>query len=178
MSGATLLNLLLDLNQFEYQELAERDVEQALRELQSRFSDSSSAVVGNRQNNRLPFSIDEDAIQKVMGYVHRGIEKVSGEGNASETKVSGEADTNKAPEKMVPCLFPPGTCIHFYRDGSGIDGTYVPCTFFDEVSIDDVGYVFFRCQLIDQHTFYSPCSYTSSVQNPRLMLREQWLMTT
>ena len=128
MSGATLINLLLDLNQFEYQDLAERDVEQALRELQGRFTDSS---MGNKQSNKqLPFSIDEDAIQKVMGYVHRGIEKVTGE----EEDVSMPSGKNVGAEKMIPCLFPPGTCIHFYRDGSGIDGTYVPCTFFDEVS--------------------------------------------
>lgn len=132
MSGATLINLLLDLNQFEYQALAERDVEQALRELQGRFTDSS---VGNRQSNKqLPFSIDEDAIQRVMGYVHRGIEKVSG-GEENMSKPSGK---NVGVEKMIPCLFPPGTCIHFYRDGSGIDGTYVPCTFFDEVSMRSI----------------------------------------
>lgn len=136
MSGATLVNLLLDLNQFEYQDLAERDVEQALRELQGRFSDSSLTMVGNRQSNKqvLPFSIDEDAIQKVMGYVHRSIDKVSG-GEGDMSKPSGK---NVAADKMIPCLFPPGTCIHFYRDGSGIDGAYVPCTFFDEVSMIDV----------------------------------------
>jgi len=32
-------------------------------------------------------------------------------------------------------LFPPGECIHFYRDGSGISGTYVPCNFFNEIDI-------------------------------------------
>lgn len=123
VSGATLINLLLDMNQFEYQDFAERDVEQALRDLQT--------MVGNRQTNKqLPFSIDEDAIQSVMGYVQRGIEKVSG-----GEDVSKRSDKNLAAEKMVPCLFPPGTCIHFYRDGSGIDGTYVPCTFFDEIDV-------------------------------------------
>lgn len=131
MSGATLVNLLLDLRQFEYQEQAERDVEQALRELQGRLTDSSSTPVGSRQSNKGVLSIDEDAIQKVMGYVHRGIEKVSGEGEVSESSSTKEA----AVEKMVPCLFPPGCCIHFYRDGSGIDGTYVPCTFFDEIDV-------------------------------------------
>ena len=130
MSGATLVNLLLDLRQFEYQEQAERDVEQALRELQGRLTDSSSTPVGSSQSNKGVLSIDEDAIRKVMGYVHRGIEKVSGEGDVSESSSTKEA----AVEKMVPCLFPAGCCIHFYRDGSGIDGTYVPCTFFDEVS--------------------------------------------
>ena len=130
MSGATLVNLLLDISQFEFQEQAERDVEQALRELQGRLTDSSLTAVGNRQSNKSSLSIDEDAIQKVMGYVHRGIEKVSGDGDANRPS----RRTNEAAEKMIPCLFPPGTCIHFYRDGSGIDGTYVPCTFFDEVS--------------------------------------------
>eukprot|EP00986_Skeletonema_menzelii_P019749 scaffold29058_cov166-Skeletonema_menzelii.AAC.1 len=66
-----------------------------------------------------------------MGYVHRGIEKVSG-GEENMSKPSGK---NVGVEKMIPCLFPPGTCIHFYRDGSGIDGTYVPCTFFDEIDV-------------------------------------------
>ena len=122
MSGATLINLLLDLNQFEYQGWAERDAEQALRDLQT--------MIGNRQTNKqLPFSIDEEAIQRVMGYVQRGIEKVSG----GEEDISKRSGKNVAAEKMTPCLFPPGTCIHFYRDGSGIDGTYVTCTFFDEV---------------------------------------------
>lgn len=124
VSGATLINLLLDLNKFEYQDFAERDVEQALRDLQT--------MVGNRETNKqLPFSIDEVAIQSVMGYVHRGIEKVS-RGEEDMSKRSGK---NVAAEKMIPCLFPPGTCIHFYRDGSGIDGTYVPCTFFDEIDV-------------------------------------------
>jgi hypothetical protein len=122
VSGATLVNLLLDLRQFQYQEQAERDVEQALRELQYRLSDSTSTLVGK--------PIDEDAIHKVMGYVHRGIEKVSGEGE----DVSKPSCKDESAEKMIPCLYPPGTCIHLFRDGSGIDGTYVPCTFFDEVS--------------------------------------------
>ena len=143
MSGATLVNLLLDLRQFEYQEQAERDVEQALRELQGRLTDSSSTPVGSRQSNKGVLSIDEDAIQKVMGYVHRGIEKVSGEGDVSESSSTKEAEA--AVEKMVPCLFPPGCCIHFYRDGSGIDGTYVPCTFFDEVS--KVDFCIVKCPL-------------------------------
>ena len=38
MSGATLVNLLLDVTSFDYRMQAERDVEQALRELQSRFA--------------------------------------------------------------------------------------------------------------------------------------------
>ena len=171
MSGATLVNLLLDLRQFEYQEQAERDVEQALRELQGRLTDSSSTPVGSSQSNKGVLSIDEDAIQKVMGYVHRGIEKVSGEGEVSESLSTKET----AVEKMVPCLFPPGCCIHFYRDGSGIDGTYVPCTFFDEVS---------KRLIIALLTVLSTLFYVILKHRlllyflQRLMLRGQWLMIT
>lgn len=170
MSGATLVNLLLDLRQFEYQEQAERDVEQALRELQGRLTDSSSTPVGSRQSNKGVLSIDEDAIQKVMGYVHRGIEKVSGEGDVSESLSTKEV----AVEKMVPCLFPPGCCIHFYRDGSGIDGTYVPCTFFDEVSKIDFCNV--DCPIYPVVRDIEAPLLLFSLQ--RLMLRGQWLMIT
>ena len=38
MSGATLVNLLLDVKSFDYRKEAERDIEQALREVQSRVS--------------------------------------------------------------------------------------------------------------------------------------------
>jgi hypothetical protein len=38
-------------------------------------------------------------------------------------------------EKLVPELYPPGKCVHFFRDGSGISGNYVPNTFFDEIDV-------------------------------------------
>ena len=167
MSGATLVNLLLDLRQFEYQEQAERDVEQALRELQGRLTDSSPTPVGNRQSNKGVLSIDEDAIQKVMGYVHRGIEKVSGEGDVSESQSTKEA----AVDKMVPCLFPPGCCIHFYRDGSGIDGTYVPCTFFDEVSTIDFALMIVLSTLLYVILKHRSCyTFSSNIDVARTMV--------
>lgn len=33
----------------------------------------------------------------------------------------------------VPELVPPGECIHIYRDGTAWQGTYINCTFFDEL---------------------------------------------
>eukprot|EP00581_Thalassiosira_minuscula_P019151 CAMPEP_0183733578 /NCGR_PEP_ID=MMETSP0737-20130205/41582_1 /TAXON_ID=385413 /ORGANISM="Thalassiosira miniscula, Strain CCMP1093" /LENGTH=58 /DNA_ID=CAMNT_0025966863 /DNA_START=1 /DNA_END=174 /DNA_ORIENTATION=- len=58
--------------------MAERDVEQALRELQRRFSSPSSptaAVLSDAANaknkkskSKLAFHIDEDDIRTVMGY--------------------------------------------------------------------------------------------------------------
>ena len=132
MSSATLFNLLLDLKYFDYRMQAERDVEQALREL----------------NGMLSFNIAEDDIQSVMGYVRRGLEKVTSTApsavesmtknkdgantNDTETEKRNDNETGNV-KKKEPVLFPPGDCIHFYRDGSGISGSYVPCDFFNEV---------------------------------------------
>ena len=38
-------------------------------------------------------------------------------------------------ERITPQLFPPGQCIHFYRDGFSISGTYSPCTFFQSIDV-------------------------------------------
>jgi len=132
MSGATLVNLLLDVKDFDYQMQAERDVEQALREVQNRLSGQYTPPF----QSKLSFNITDDDIQSVMGYVRRGLETVS-----PTTSTSNIAETTKESvdeghhyTKKVPVLFPPGECIHFYRDGSGISGTYVNCDFFNEVS--------------------------------------------
>ena len=140
MSGATLVNLLLDVNKFDYRRQAERDVEQALRELQGRFS-GPDQLPNVKSKSKLPFNIDEDDIQTVMGFVHRGLEKVASssssknEGKETEGNHAANANAVEIVDKMKPVLFPPGNCVHFYRDGIGISGTYVPCTFFNEVSL-------------------------------------------
>mmetsp|Transcript_3725 Transcript_3725/g.7899 ORF Transcript_3725/g.7899 Transcript_3725/m.7899 type:complete len:195 (+) Transcript_3725:2484-3068(+) len=150
MSGATLVNLLLDLRKLDYRKQAERDVEQALRELQTRFTGYSSSSSDNgSEKNSLPFNIDDDDIKKVMNFVHSGLEKVIPSSTPSPSAFPPGQEQNEIDEgsntdggrkenweeRMKPVLFPPGTCIHFYRDGSGIDGTYVPCTFFNEIDV-------------------------------------------
>jgi hypothetical protein len=132
MSGATLVNLLLDVKDFDYQMQAERDVEQALREVQNRFSGQYAPPF----QSKLSFNITDDDIKSVVGYVRRGLETVSptsSTSNISET-TNESVDGGHHYIKKVPVLFPPGECIHFYRDGSGISGTYVNCDFFNEVS--------------------------------------------
>jgi hypothetical protein len=59
------------------------------------------------------------------------------------------APTVKAPttKRMEPILFPPGKCIHFYRDGSGVSGSVVPCDFFNELVISR--------RMVDDHLFFS-----------------------
>jgi len=130
MSGATLVNLLLDVTRFDYQKQAQRDVEQALRAAKS----------------RLALGLDEDDIQTVMGYVSSGLEKIanpmappsSDRTTTTDEKAEGttfKEEDNKVQQQLPIVLFPPGECIHFYRDGSGISGSYVPCTFFNEIDI-------------------------------------------
>mmetsp|Transcript_12593 Transcript_12593/g.27171 ORF Transcript_12593/g.27171 Transcript_12593/m.27171 type:complete len:249 (-) Transcript_12593:39-785(-) len=145
MSGASLVNLLLDVKKFDYRSQAERDVKQALRELQSRFmgTPEDPSLPGKRPKSKLAFEIDGDDIQTVMKYVHRGLEKVASpslmEKSTKEPLNDGIQNDTKEDggevEKMEPVLFPPGECIHFYRDGSGISGTYVPCNFFNEIDV-------------------------------------------
>ena len=122
MSGATLVNLLLDVKNFDYRKEAERDIEQALREVQSRISSSDDS-----SKSMISFNIGEDNIQSVMGYIRRGMETVT-TNDTIDVQLEG-----KQIKKKQPVLFPPGDCIHFYRDGSGISGAFVPCDFFNEV---------------------------------------------
>ena len=132
MSGATLVNLVLDLVTFDYRKEAERDVEQALRELQCRFGGSD---MPRGKRNKLSLKIEDETIQKVMGYVHEGLDKIIAPSSLNVAN-SDEYEEHKMKEfqRIEPVLFPPGTCVHFFRDGSGISGTYTPCTFYDEVS--------------------------------------------
>ena len=130
MSGATLVNLALDLLTFDYRKEAERDVEQALKELQYRFSGSD---LPSRKKSKMSINIEDEAIKTVMGYVRQGLDKVIEPGVISSDDNGKNQMVLRDFKKMEPMLFPPGTCIHFFRDGSGISGTYTPCTFYNEV---------------------------------------------
>ncbi|EED89758.1 predicted protein [Thalassiosira pseudonana CCMP1335] len=107
MSGATLVNFLLDLWKFDYRDQAERDVKQALREVQNRFS--TSLPPQSSSKNKVTFSIDDDDIKKVMGYVKQGLDKVMASGDDSESKNKRTEDRGREEvAKMEPVLFPPG----------------------------------------------------------------------
>lgn len=38
-------------------------------------------------------------------------------------------------ERQKVVLFPPGRCIHMYRDGVGVSCVQVPCTFFNQLDV-------------------------------------------
>ena len=149
MSGATLVNLILDLMTFDYRDKAERDVEQALKELQYRFAGND---LPKGKKSKLSISIDDESIQKVMGYVHQGLDKVIAPSNVGSNRPNDkDMKIMKEFPKLEPMLFPPGTCIHFYRDGSAISGAYTPCTFYNEVNC----YVCYCSKLFDYLNFFN-----------------------
>jgi len=71
-----------------------------------------------------------------------------------------DVPTNIPAKRAEPILYPPGKCIHLYRDGFGISGNVVPCTFFSELDINrrmlhdhtvDAGYQLIFLDLMRQH---------------------------
>ncbi|KAL3940536.1 MAG: hypothetical protein SGBAC_004939 [Bacillariaceae sp.] len=71
-----------------------------------------------------------------------------------------EMPANIPAQRAEPVLYPPGKCIHLYRDGFGISGNVVPCTFFSELDIHrrmlhdhtvDAGYQLIFLDLMRQH---------------------------
>jgi Lipase (class 3) len=108
MSGVSVTNLVLNIMSFNWMEYIQRDIQHALNELQQRHSRIFKEATRQRITETL-----ESLLQKHL--------------NSTILK--------ERPERMVPEVFPPGQCIHLYRDGCGITGCYVPNTFFSEIDI-------------------------------------------
>ena len=88
-SAATITNFLLDIAEHDWTLGARRDVKQALKELQ----------------RNAPSLIKPEDVDQVVDFVDTMLEKNSRKGIR---KVTTERD--KA------LLFPPGKCVHFYRE--------------------------------------------------------------
>jgi len=54
------------------------------------------------------------------------------ENQQQSTSSTGDQGSRKQ-FHMDPVLFPPGACIHLYRDGTKWQGVHMPCTRFDEI---------------------------------------------
>jgi len=108
MSMATMVNALVDITDFDYTPFALRDLEEAVDELK-RF---------------LPSLVDSSIKEKILKNLNGLLPEPS------------SIDDKESSKKMEIVLYPPGQCIHFYRDGFGTAGSVVPCTFFDELDIN------------------------------------------
>lgn len=109
MSGVSVTNLLLDIMAFNWMEYVQRDIQFTLNELQQRHSRIFKETT--RQN------ITQTIETLLSKHLQNTILK------------------DRPEPRMAPELYPPGQCIHLYRDGCGMTGCYVPNTFFSEIDI-------------------------------------------
>ena len=109
LSGISVTNLLLDMMSFNWMEYVQRDLQFTLNELQQRHSRIFKETT--RQS----------ITQKIESLLSKHLQNTI---------------LKDRPEpRMVPELYPPGQCIHLFRDGCGMTGCYVPNTFFSEIDI-------------------------------------------
>ncbi|KAL7517858.1 hypothetical protein ACHAWX_002736 [Stephanocyclus meneghinianus] len=109
MSGPSVENAILDLMSYDW-------IERGLEDLQNIFE--------NIRVN-LPFDIPPESIEKVYGFVQKFLENT----------IKPQMDEMSKKQRRDVVLIPPGNCIHFYRDGTGITGQTVPCNLFDNLEI-------------------------------------------
>jgi hypothetical protein len=107
-SGATITNFLLNVMEYNWIPNAKRDIDHAFEEL-LRVS---------------PGILSTSSIDNMTSMVNTMLQ-------------SYVAPTIKpaTTDRVKPILFPPGRCIHIYRDGSGVSGCVSPCTFFGEIDM-------------------------------------------
>jgi hypothetical protein len=117
LSSATMMNAIIDIGSYNWIPYARRDIEDVVDQVQS----------------FLPMVVTDGNKKRIMSIL-------------DETLPDPSSITNFE-KRMEPLLFPPGKCIHFYRDGFGISGNVVPCTFFDELDISR--------RMIHDHLFHT-----------------------
>lgn len=116
MSGATISNVLMEVLSRPYKEMAMGDVHQILDAL-----DSNSSIKLSKEQHDF-----------ILNYVEKGLDD-----EYEKYKV--------AYNPLDVVLYPPGKCLHMYRDGVGVSAAYVPCTFFKEIDVT-------RTMLLDHGT--------------------------
>jgi hypothetical protein len=117
LSGIHLANLLLDIMEFDWLPFAKRDINHAIEELA----------------RRQPVLFTKDVTQHIRGVVEPLLDDLPIEQNPVE--------------RIKPELYPPGRCVHLYRDGSGISGNIVPNVFFSEIDVSRT--------MIEDHLYHS-----------------------
>lgn len=133
MSTATMLNAILDIANYNWIPKAQRDVEDAIDQIEQNLPKFLGKGVAQTAHTILK-SIDKETLRPQQSEIPR--------------------------KRMQPLLFPPGKCIHFYRDGFGISGNVVPCNFFGALDFNRrmlhdhlyTGYKIIFLDLMRQHT--------------------------
>jgi hypothetical protein len=114
MSAETIGNVMLDIMEYDWSPMVKRDIEDALQEVKK--------GVGFLFQDKEIKSADKPRIMQT--FVDKAVEKYVKPGIRKESY-----------RRLDTVLHPPGSCVHFYRDGVGISGSYVPCGFFNEIDV-------------------------------------------
>jgi hypothetical protein len=75
-------------------------------------------------NAKVPFDIPKEKQAQTLDWVQTELSK----------KIQ-PAVANVPTERQELVLYPPGKCIHLFRDGVGVSATYVSCDFFNELDV-------------------------------------------
>lgn len=142
MSGLAIANLILDIMQFNWLDYARNDLRHFLAKLQERNS-----------------FIFREATTKVL------LEKI--EPLMDQYQKGTLLSNDERPERLDPEVYPPGNCIHFYRDGSGVSGCYVPNTYFKEIEVSR--------RMIDDHVYHTGYQKVSLYLNLPVKFRKSAL---
>lgn len=107
-SGESVVNLVLDIMEYDWLDKARLDADLMLKDFQSKNSWIMSE------------STRETALDRINSLL--------------ETQIKPTIKVQST-KRIDPVLFPPGSCIHLWRDGVGISASVVPGTFFDEIDV-------------------------------------------
>jgi pimeloyl-ACP methyl ester carboxylesterase len=108
MSGSSMVNMLLDLLEYDWTDSALEDIEYSLE--RSREVASFGHLLPPKETV-LKWSEEffNNRIRPKFGKEKR--------------------------DRLPSVLIPPGNCIHFFRDGVGFSGAYTPCNFFSSIDL-------------------------------------------
>lgn len=137
MSGATVANLIMDVLEFDYRDRAMEDVRQVCNGWNKglsvfvialgRRSISHSGVfrfvfqLADLVSQKASFLLPEDKKSNFVGWF--------------KDKFDNYNPPIQRLQRKELILYPPGKCIHFYRDGVGVSCVQVPCTLFNEFDV-------------------------------------------
>jgi hypothetical protein len=121
LSGASIVNVLMDLMEFDWGGPLLEDVALSLNRAKQILPTALSAILPPPEltlkwlNDYLDANVRPQLLNK----------------------------TQHPQPRLESVLIPPGTCVHFYRDGVGYTGAVTPCDFFSSIDISRT--------LIDDH---------------------------
>lgn len=109
LSAASMVNMLLDLLEFDWTNEALEDVDFTI----------------DRALEIYPFAKMLPPKKSILEWIKSNFDK------DVKPKVRARGKRERIPNLLIP----PGNCLHFYRDGVGFSGAFTPCKFFDEIDL-------------------------------------------